>query len=233
MKSKWLPTFPLHAAHWLADPRVQMLSPAARTELLEALLRSWMLGKGVAVSPKIAEAYADLWPEYEAVLKQHVEAYERRQKQTDAARRARHGSSVTVSVTENATEPDEPEEQSLSQQEPEPEPEPYPEPKPEPEPRERKPRGWKKAPRDFALSADLVDYGLDKGLTEDEVRDEFEAFMRCDFKTPHTDARDTFMNWLLREAKSRGRTRSVSRPQTAAGRTMSNVEEFLKQSGAL
>lgn len=27
MKSKWLPTFPLHAANWLADPRVQMLSP--------------------------------------------------------------------------------------------------------------------------------------------------------------------------------------------------------------
>jgi hypothetical protein len=99
VKSKWLPTFPLHAANWLADPRVQMLKPVAKSQLLEALLRSWMLGKAIVVPAQIAEAYASLWPEYEAVLREHVESYERRVRQTEAARKARH-SAVTTPVTE-------------------------------------------------------------------------------------------------------------------------------------
>lgn len=78
MKSKWLPTFPLHAANWLADPRVQMLDPVAKSNLLEALLRSWMLGKAVAVDAEIAEAYAELWPEYEVVLQEHTALREKR-----------------------------------------------------------------------------------------------------------------------------------------------------------
>jgi len=78
MKSPWLPTFPLHAANWLADPRVQMLNPAARCELLEALLRSWMLGKAVPASPDIAEAYTELWPEYEVVLHEHTALRQKR-----------------------------------------------------------------------------------------------------------------------------------------------------------
>ena len=108
MKSKWLPTFPLHAANWLADPRVQMLSPVNKSILLESLLRSWMLGKAIEVVPGIAEVYAELWPEYEAVREEHHRNYEKRVKQTEAARVARHAPvtapvtpPVTVSVTED------------------------------------------------------------------------------------------------------------------------------------
>lgn len=78
MKSRWLPTMPLHAAHWLADPKIQMLPPASRSDLLEALLRSWMLGKSVAVNPEIADAYADLWPELNAARLEHEELREMR-----------------------------------------------------------------------------------------------------------------------------------------------------------
>jgi len=71
VKSKWLPTMPLHAANWLADPRIQMHDAAARCELLEALLRSWMLGRAIPVPAQIAEAYGELWPEYAEVRAEH------------------------------------------------------------------------------------------------------------------------------------------------------------------
>lgn len=104
MKSKWLPTMPLHAANWLADPRVQMLGPVAKSNLLEALLRSWMLGRPVVVDAEIAESYGELWPEYEQLRDECHRNYERRVQQTAAARAARHlGGSV--SVTETDTEP--------------------------------------------------------------------------------------------------------------------------------
>ena len=92
MKSKWLPTFPLHAANWLADPRVQMLKPAAKSQLLEALLRSWMLGKAIETDAKIAEVYAALWPEYEAVLHEHNALREKRSALGSAGNIKRWGS---------------------------------------------------------------------------------------------------------------------------------------------
>lgn len=78
MKSKWLPTFPLHAANWLADPRVQMLDPEAKSILLESLLRSWMLGRAIPVPDSIADAYGELWPEYEVVLHEHEKLHQQR-----------------------------------------------------------------------------------------------------------------------------------------------------------
>lgn len=92
MKSKWLPTFPLHAANWLADPRVQMLDPVAKSELLEALLRSWMLGRAISVGGTIAEAYAELWPEYEVVLHEHNALREKRAEQGRKGNEKRWGS---------------------------------------------------------------------------------------------------------------------------------------------
>lgn len=231
MKSKWLPTFPLHAAHWLADPRVQMLSKADRCELLEALLRSWMLGKAIVVTSRIAESYAELWPEYEAVKQEHEDAYERRRKQTDAARKARHGESVTTSVTE----PVEPPEQSLSQTEPEPQPKPQPYPEPEPKPSSLRSEGARRqAPPDLELTQPRFEYALEQGLTIEAIGEEWEAFLDHRYRTPRTKWDLAWKAWVRKAVEIRGL--GVSRrgpPQTAAGRTMSNVEEFLKQSGAL
>lgn len=102
MKSKWLPTFPLHAANWLADPRVQMLKPAAKSQLLEALLRSWMLGKAIETDAKIAEVYAALWPEYEAVLHEHNALREKRSALGSAGNRKRWGSQLRSPSDEHA-----------------------------------------------------------------------------------------------------------------------------------
>lgn len=55
-----------------------MLSPVSKSKLLEALLRSWMLGKHVAVDADITEAYAELWPEYLIVLQEHTALREKR-----------------------------------------------------------------------------------------------------------------------------------------------------------
>ena len=69
-------------------------------------------------------------------------------------------------------------------------------------------------------------------MTEDEVSEEYEAFMRCDFKTAHTDARDTFMNWLLREAKSRKKVAPIRRSTTAAQTTHDAAARALNKLGA-
>jgi hypothetical protein len=80
-----------------------MLGPVAKSNLLEALLRSWMLGRSVAVDADIAESYGELWPEYEQLREECHRNYERRVQQTAAARAARHAGG-SISVTEDETE---------------------------------------------------------------------------------------------------------------------------------
>lgn len=89
MKSDWLPTMPIHAANWLADPRIRMLTPAKRCALIEALLQSWMLGEPVAVNPAIKTVFETNWAQYSAIRSEMTAAYEKRTEQRKDAANAR------------------------------------------------------------------------------------------------------------------------------------------------
>lgn len=80
MKSKWLPTFPLHVATWIADPRISELTKTQRMDLLEALLCNWMAnGKSrKRIKKSIKAAYEFYAPLYEAERVRCVAAYERK-----------------------------------------------------------------------------------------------------------------------------------------------------------
>lgn len=236
LRSKWLPTMPVHAANWLADPRVQMLPPAARCELLEALLRSWMLGRAIPVQEEIADAYAGLWPEYEQVRVANLESYARRQKQTEAARQARHAARVTVSVTEIVTTTVEGPEQRLSLTEPKPKPKPSSSSSPVETlylqdstvgaaARAPKPRTWRRAPRDYVPPRETLMWAYERGLEPREIREEYDAFMRCEFSKAHSDVDATFRNWLHREAKEKRRR---ERPRGRDQQTQDAISALLE-----
>ena len=89
MKSDWLPTMPIHAANWLADPRIRMLTPAKRCALIEALLQSWMLGEPGAVNPAIKTVFETNWAQYSAIRSEMTAAYEKRTEQRKDAANAR------------------------------------------------------------------------------------------------------------------------------------------------
>lgn len=239
MKSDWLPTMPLHVAIWSQIVMDSDLSWADQGKAIRVLANAWSTGELIRAKWCGDEAWRAaerMWPEMLAARNENIA---KRDKLSESGKRGNEirwrsrGDSPPESPPESPPDspPDSPgdriQSRSISSKQKQEHNQ-----KQEPEPKERAPRGWKKAPRDFALSDDLVDYGVEKGLTEDEVSEEYEAFMRCDFKTAHTDARDTFMNWLLREAKSRKKVAPIRRSTTAAQTTHDAAARALNKLGA-
>lgn len=239
MKSDWLPTMPLHVAIWSQIVFDSDLSWEDQGRAIRLLANAWSAGeleRKAWASDEAWRAASRMWPEMLAARNENIA---KRDKLSESGKRGNkirwrsRGDSPPDSPPESPPEspPDSPgdriQSRSISSKQKQEHNQ-----KQEPEPKERAPRGWKKAPRDFALSDDLVDYGVEKGLTEDEVSEEYEAFMRCDFKTAHTDARDTFMNWLLREAKSRKKVAPIRRSTTAAQTTHDAAARALNKLGA-
>lgn len=236
VKSKWLPTFPLHAANWLADPRVQMLDPVAKSELLEALLRSWMLGRAISVGGTIAEAYAELWPEYEVVLHEHNALREKRAEQGRKGNEKRWGS-PTGSPEDRNSDPlaiaggsqvGSPEDrtptptitQTITTT-------------PTTTPTVVGRRGTR-LPDDAVLTDEWVEIARKHGVADvDAVFLEFVNHWTAlpGQKATKLDWTKTWENRCI--AVGAGRKQRRPAPSTAAARSMSNTEEFLVESGAL
>jgi hypothetical protein len=120
MKSIWLPTMPLHVAHWMADPRVRMLSELHRCRLLDSLAQSWMLGRAVPWMAQESKEYPQplretfllWWGQLLAVRQQHEDAFAKKQQQTAKARasvkkpgrKPRQKKSVTDFPTDSVTD---------------------------------------------------------------------------------------------------------------------------------
>lgn len=102
MKSRWLPSMPLHVANWMADPEIRALERGLRADLIDALCRSWMLGAAVQVAVELAAVYAEHWEQLAEVRAEH-EA--KRQARSEAGKRgnaARWGSQCDSQSDRNA-----------------------------------------------------------------------------------------------------------------------------------
>lgn len=81
MKSKWLPTMPLHVETWMVDPRIRDLTNVQRGKLIDALAKSWICRRRMTRVPKaIREVYDFYWPQYDAERVRCEKAYARRGK---------------------------------------------------------------------------------------------------------------------------------------------------------
>lgn len=69
----------------------------------------------------------------------------------------------------------------------------------------RRVRTWKRCPPDYVPPRETLVWAYERGLEPVEIREEYDAFMRCEFSKPHSDADATFRNWLHREAKEKRR----------------------------
>lgn len=227
MKSKWLPTFPLHAANWLADPRVQMLKPVAKSQLLEALLRSWMLGKAIEVPAIIAQSYGELWPEYEAVLHEHNALREKRAELGKLGNDKRWGSQKGSQLRSQKGSPGDRTRVHRT-------------PTPTPTPTSTltqtgtQPvvgRRGSRLPDDAVLTGEWVEIAERHGVRDvDSVFVEFVNYWTSlpGQKATKLDWTKTWENQCIKV----GRPGRSERPRTAAAETMSNVREFLEDSGA-
>lgn len=236
MKSKWLPTFPLHAANWLADPRVQMLSPTNKSILLESLLRSWMLGRAIEVPRDIAETYSELWPEYEVVLQEHTALREKRAElgRLGNERRWSQKGSPSDRNSDPVAIANDTQEGSLGDS-----------------PGDRTPtptitqtqtttqsptptvvgRRGSRLPDDTVLTGEWVEIAERHGVRDvDAVFTEF-----VNYWTALPGQRATKLDWTKtweNQCIKVGRPSRPERPRTAAAETMSNVRDFLEASGA-
>lgn len=96
MGERWLPTMPLPVSDWMADPRIRLLTPAQRGDLIDMLASSWMLDEETAEHPHVVEypdevqvAYRRLWSDLLAARDRSRELYRQKVAQTAAAREAR------------------------------------------------------------------------------------------------------------------------------------------------
>lgn len=240
MKSDWLPTMPLHVAIWSQLALELDLDWADQGMSIRLLANAWSSGTLRRMSWATDQAWAAaerLWPELDAERKRNLETRaslsERGKTGADARWNGRSmqrpladDESGNATAKEHKHKHKQEQKQKLNQDQEQKLPSSL-----------RSDGARRQAPPDLQLTQPRFEYALDSGLTTEAVGEEWEVFTDHRFKTPRTKWDLAWKAWVRKAVEIRGlgssRRGPGDRGNTAAGRTMSNVEQFLKQSGAL
>lgn len=246
-KSEWLPTLPLHVAIWSQIILDSDLSWADQGKAIRLLANAWSSGELVRAkwaSDEAWQAANRLWPEMLEERDERLRARDRNRSRAKTAADARWNAPRTdeeLDAPSNApsmleacskhrrSDQDQDQDQEHDQdQEQDQE-------SPSLRSGDRGERALRRVPDDFELTQERFEYGLEQGLTVEAIGEEFEQFRDHRYRSPRTKWDLAWKAWVRKAVEIRGLGVSRRGPpqQTAAARTMTNVEEFLKQSGAL
>lgn len=230
MKTAWLPEMPINVATMLLDPRLASESDAKIGRLIRVLSRAWITGGLGDVPASIRPLAESFWPDYAEL---RAKLHEKHRALSEAGARGgrppkeRGAERGALGPLKRGAESE------AESTHPNPHPHPYPQPDPQPHPQPVVGRRGSRLPDDAVLTGEWVEIAQRHGVRDvDAVFTEF-----VNYWTSLPGQRATKLDWTKtwenQCIKTGGRVRVGDRPQTAAGRTMSNVDAMLRSSGAL
>jgi hypothetical protein len=245
MKSDWLPAMPLHVAIWSQIIMETDLSWADQGKTIRLLANAWSRGD-VGDRPQWAgnaawDAFCRMWPETMRHRQKAVASAEKNAAKAKLAADARWNAPGNAPNIPPDDAPsmlqasDEHASSTAQSKDPNPNPNPNQDPNQNPDPTSlRSVAARRQAPPDFTLTRERFEYAVEKGLTIEDVGEEFEQFLDHRYRSPRTKWDLAWKAWVRKAVQIRGL--GVSRRAgtlTAAEQTKANAESALRRLGAL